>query len=139
MQSSFEDEYLDVLQNIESAILSVYRTRPELTDYQVDSALEALSRTYTKEKSAGETGEVSPILPKSDLAREVYNAMKVTCDFRLGRVNAVDEEEQPISVKPLTIDEMVACLKRLRKSVRLWNKQSGTHGYLDYISQFLPG
>ncbi len=139
MQSSFEDEYLDDLQNIEASIVSVYREHPELTDYQVDSALEALSRTYSKEKSAGGTGEVSPILPKGDLAREVYNAMKLACDFRLGREHAVDEEEQPISLEPLTLDEIVVCLKRLRKSVSTWNKQSGTRGYLDYISQFLLG
>ena len=36
-----EEEYQDVMQNIESAIVGVYRDHPELADFQVDQALEA--------------------------------------------------------------------------------------------------
>jgi hypothetical protein len=127
-----EDEYLDVLQNIEMAVVGVYRDHPELADFQVDQALEALGRTYQREKTGGE-----PVLPKSSLAKEVFQTVKATCDWRLGRENVVDEEGQPLGVDPLTVDEIQACLKRLRKSIATWNKQSGTQGYLNYISQFL--
>jgi hypothetical protein len=129
-----EEEDLDVLQNIEHAIVSVYREQPDLTDYQVDSALEALGRTYHREQTGG-----APVTPKNSQALEVYRAMKLMCDWRLGRENLVDEEGQPMNtgMEPLAVDEILLCLKRLRKSVGTWNKQGGTRGYLDYISKFL--
>lgn len=132
MAGNFEDENLDILQNIEASILGVYHDHPELTDYQVDSAMEALGRTYINEKRGGQ-----PVQPKSDLAKEVYQAMKLMCDWRMGRESVVDEEGQPLSAEPVSIDVILTCLKRLRKSVSMWNKEAGTQGYLHYISQFL--
>jgi len=129
---TFEEEYQDVLQAIEWSIMGVHKTQTELTDYQVDAALEALGRTYQREKSGRE-----PTLPKSELARQVYEAVKAICEWRLGREQVVDEEGQPLSIEPLTVDEIQACLKRVRKSVNYWNKQGGSHGYLDYISNFI--
>jgi hypothetical protein len=126
-----EEEYQDVLQNIEMAIVGVYHDHPELADFQVDQALEALGRSYQREK----TGE-EPVLPKSSLAQEVYRAARAMCDWRLGRENLVDEEGQPMSVEPLTVDEIQACLKRLRKSIATWSKHGGAQGYLNYIRQF---
>jgi hypothetical protein len=133
MLSSPEEAHLDVLQNIESSILSVYQDHPELTDYQVDSALEALGRTYHREKIGGPA-----VLPKGDLARKVYDAVRLTCEWRLGRQQVVDEEQQPLSIEPISIDDLLEAFKRLRKSVKLWNKEGGSQGYLKYIRQFIP-
>lgn len=132
MPDPFEEEYRDVLQNIESSILSVYQDHPEMTDSQVDSALEALERSYHREAIGGPA-----VLPKGELSRQVYQAAKLACDWRLGRETAVvDEEEQPIDIKPLNVGEIEACLKRIRKSLQLWNKDYGTRGYLNYIKTF---
>lgn len=128
MALPIEEAYQDILQNIESAVVGVYHQHSELTDFQVESAMEALGRTYVRN---------SPILPKNDLAKEVYTAMKAICDWRLGRENMVDEDEQPMSVEAVSTDVILACLKKLRKSVSYWNKESGTRGYLGYISQFV--
>lgn len=129
-----EEEYLDVLQNIEQAIVGVYHAERELTDYQVDAALEALGRTYQREKIGG-----AAVLPKNALAVKVYEGVKTMCDWRLGRENLVDEEGQPmqIAMDDLSVDEIQACLKRVRKSINTWNKQGGTRGYLDYVSKFV--
>ena len=128
-----EEEYLDVLHNIEAVIIGYYRQNSTLTDYQVDSALESLGRTYQREKTGG-----APVLPKNEQAKGVYDAMKGICDWQLGKVDMVDEEGSPMNVEdPLTVDEMQLCLKRLRKSVAMWNKQGGSQGYLKYISNFL--
>ncbi len=54
MQDSFEEQYLDVLQNIEFAITSTYREHPELTDASVDQVLDGLMRHYRR--SSGEGG-----------------------------------------------------------------------------------
>jgi hypothetical protein len=130
---SIEEEYQDVLQNIESAIVGVYREQSQLTDYQVDTALEALGRTYLREQTGG-----APVLPKNALAKAVYERVKAMCDWRMGREHLVDEEGQPLNMEPLAVEVILACLKRVRKSVNYWNKQSGMTGYLDYVSQFLP-
>jgi hypothetical protein len=137
MAGSFEEENLEILQNIEWSILNVYRAHTDLTDYQVDQALEALTRSFQREK-AGDAEGAAALLPKNDLPREVYLAMKLTCNWRMGREEAVvDETDQPIQFDPVDIDTILACLKRLRKSLSTWNKRSGTRGYLDYIAQFL--
>lgn len=131
--TDFEDEYLAVLRNIESAVVSVYHTNRMLADYQVDAALEALGRSY-----AGEARGKPPILPKNPLAQEVYQAVKATCDWQMGRENMVDETGQPLPIdQAISVDEVLACLKRIRKSISLWNKEAGSQGYLQYISQFL--
>lgn len=46
---SFEDKYLDVLQNIEFGIVRVYREQADLADWDVLDAIEALIRNYTAE------------------------------------------------------------------------------------------
>jgi hypothetical protein len=131
--SNFEEEYLEVLQNIEASIIAVYRTHRELADYQVDAAIEALGRTYI-----GEARGKNAVLPKNPLALEVYQAVKSTCDWRMGRENMVDETGQPLpSDEMISVDEVLACLKRIRKSISMWNKEAGSKGYLSYISQFL--
>ena len=128
-----EDEYLEVLNNIEAVIAAFYRQHPELTDYQVDAAMEALGRTYQREKTGGQG-----VLPKNEMAKAVYEVIKGMCDWQMGKTNLVDEEGSPMTIpEPLAVDEIQACLKRLRKSLSTWNKQGGSQGYLKYISQFV--
>jgi len=48
---SFENDYLDVLQNIEFAIVNFCRRHRELCDYDVMRTLEALIRCFPRRKS----------------------------------------------------------------------------------------
>ena len=41
-----EEEHLDILQNIEFAIMSVYRDNPLLVDFDVEAAINALVSLY---------------------------------------------------------------------------------------------
>ncbi len=45
-----EDQYTDVLQNIEFGIVMTYRSHPEMSDYDVIRMLEALIDKYATEK-----------------------------------------------------------------------------------------
>lgn len=51
----------------------------------------------------------------------------------------LDGDNQPVDIPidPLTVEEITACLKWIRKSIRLWTKEGGRQGYLNYISQFI--
>jgi hypothetical protein len=134
---TFEKQYEDVLQNIEFSIVRVYYAHPEMTDWQALAAVEALLRAYQAEAK----GRQAAPPPPDPLAQEVYTLARVTCEWRLGRGAPFENEQgEPVevSLKPVTLDEMVACLKRIRKSINRWSREGGRRGYLAFVSQFFP-
>ncbi len=133
--SDFEDQYLDVLQNIESAIVTVYHQEPGLTDYDVDNVLNTLIRSYKFQQQNRELNR--PIMKPQ--VEQLHESVKQVCEWRLGREKLVGNtrKSKGPSPTPISLDEIIACLKRIRKSVDLWNKQGGTRGYLQYIDQFV--
>jgi len=130
----FEEEYMDVLQNIEFGIVSVFNHKPELTDYNVETAIQALIKTYRSE-SQGRQGKP----PSSPLAAEVYTAVKAMCDMRLGSQGLANEDGESIDLgmESISVDEIAACLQRIRRSVKMWTKQGGRQGYLNFVSNFV--
>jgi hypothetical protein len=135
--TDFEEEYMDVLQNIEFAIVSVYRENKELTDYDVDKVINALTRKYQAENNQRSVNK--PRL--SERAEEVYGRVRGICDWRLGREHVVSEEneegEKLFVQDSKTVEEIIQCLKRIRKSIKRWSKVGGRQGYLQYIDQFI--
>ena len=61
------------------------------------------------------------------------------CEWRLGREQLFTEGGQQLDADmiPRTVDEIIACLKRIQKSIRRWNKVGGRQGYLSFISEFV--
>ncbi len=131
----FEEEYLDVLQNIEFGIVRIYREQPGLVDWDVLDAIQALIRSYTAEAR----GRPRPKIRLSDLSQLVFDSVEAICEWRLGREQPLAESGQPpdVKIEPKTIDEIVACLKRVQKSIRRWNKEGGRQGYLNFVSGFV--
>jgi hypothetical protein len=131
---AFEEEYEDVLQNLEFGIVQVYRQNRSLLDADVSDALEALIHLYRSEQ-----GNRSPRRFRFDQrTQDVFDSVKALCDFRLGRTDLTNPQGQHVpDVPPLSIDELVACLKRIEKSVRRWTKQNGRQGYLNFVEQFI--
>lgn len=131
----FEDEYLDVLQNLEFAIVSVYRQDSELLDFDVERALNSLIRVYQAEQR----GRTVPEIALQPLAQEVYEYVRTMCEWRLGREDmpATNSDKTLPSVSPLSLEEIIHCLKRIRKSVQRWNKEGGRQGYLQFISDYV--
>jgi len=131
----FEEEYQDVLQNIEFAIVNTYHQLPDMVDYDVETVLSALIRTYQAEQS----GRPVTIRPLNELRQELHDRVKLMCDWRLGRAELTREDQSKNLPTPrtVTLDEIIACLKRIRKSVQRWTKQGGRQGYLTFIDQFI--
>jgi lysyl-tRNA synthetase class II len=131
----FEDEYLDVLQNIEFSIVRVYHQHPEMADWDALDAIEALIRSYTAEAR----GRSRTKIRLSDLSKLVFESVKTVCEWRLGREQLLAEDDKPpdVTMEPKTMDEIIACLKRVRKSIRRWNKEGGRQGYLNFVSEFI--
>jgi len=143
-QGDFEEKYLDVLQNIEFGIVSVYRQHPEMVDWDALKAVESLIREYQAEL----TDHPVPAVVLQPLAKAAHDSVKAMCEWRLGRSQALVEEKKSIfklplkkspevSIEPKTMDEIILCLKRIRKSIERWNRRSGRQGYLDFISEFV--
>ncbi len=131
----FHERYLDVLQNIESAIMEIYEQHPDLIDYDVSQSLEATINFYSAQKDHRPPRKFN----LSPIALEIAVVVQEVCDWRLGRRSApgIEAHEEPIEVPPITPEEIIACLKKIHKSVQFWTKQSGRQGYLKYISIFM--
>lgn len=132
---NFEEEYQDVLQNIEFAIVSIYRAHSNLLDYNVDEALDALIAHYKAQSQ-----NRSPKLPRftDERPEMVYEAMKEMCDIRLGNENFTTEDGEAVDIDAtITHDEIIACLKRIKRSVKKWTKHGGRQGYLDFVQKYI--
>ena len=141
VRQPIEEEYIDVFQNLESVIVSVYRHSPELVDWDVEVVVDALLRRYQAEMRGHEP---RPPRLTTELREELFALLEGICQWHLGDdeiffVSAKDEKPVDIPAPdPLTLEEIVAILKRIRKSIRLWNKGGGIRGYLTYVDQFIP-
>ncbi len=131
----FEEQYKDVLQNIEFGIVRVYRQHPDLVDWDALNAIEALIRQYNAEVK----GRQPHPRPLHGLAQEVYDSVAPLCELRLGREQLLDEDDEPVDLpmEPISLEEMIACLKRIRKSINLWTQEGGRQGYLEYVNRFI--
>jgi hypothetical protein len=128
---TFEDDNLDVLQNIEATILAIYKDDKGLMDREIGDALDALIRQYKWEMESRGT-------PKARLfgrSPRVFEAVRQICEWRLGRALGPGEVGPPPA--PCAPDVMLQCLQRIRSSVNLWNKEFGRQGYLNYVSQYV--
>lgn len=128
----FAEENLDVLQNLEFAIVEVWRANREMTDYNAQRAYETARQFYR-----GEQRGTQPTLPTlTGLDATAFAALKAMCEFRLGR-NAGPLSESDVPVPPIPLEKLIACLQELAKSVERHTRSGGRQGYLQFIDQFL--
>ena len=147
MELGFEEKYQGQLMSLESAIVSVYRNNRQITDYSVMEVLDALLRFYQAEA----LGRSAPTRKLDPADQKLYEQVGSICEMLRGKGKLLDEdgnamsltELSPASAKELgdkigstTLEEIIACLKRLRKSVTRWNKANGRRGYLDFVNQY---
>ena len=130
---TFEEDYQDVLQNLEAAIIFFWQENPDLIDAEVETALDWLIRFYNAEIQGRSFSR-----PLRGISRQVGDSVQAMCEIRLGRSPLTDEQEKEIlDIGNRTLDEIVECLKRLKSSVNFWTKKNGRQGYLNYVKQFI--
>ena len=128
----FGETHLDVLQNIEFAIVEVYRADRSLLDADVNDAFNALVRRYHAE----EAERTPPTVTLGERAQRVFLSVQKVCEWRLGRASFLGETPTPESGMP--VSELVRCLREIQKSIPRWSRQGGRKGYLDFVGQYLP-
>lgn len=135
MHDEIAESHHDVLHNIESAIITGYERDRSLLDLDVMDLLDAAIRRYASEAQ----GRVPPSPRLAAKVVPAYVLVERICEWQLGRtpLGGADGTPEVNIPEPLALDELLACLKRLRKSVKFWNDEAGRQGYLDYVSQFI--
>jgi hypothetical protein len=133
-----EQEYLDVLQNMEFEIIRFYQEEPDLIDAEVLAAIESLARFYSGE-AEGRTVRLRPLRGTS---AEVMTRVQAVCEWRLGRGSIPDESEEDSQsfdseIEPKTPLEIAECLKKIQSSIKFWTKEHGRQGYLNYVRRFI--
>ncbi len=128
-----KDEDLDVLQNLEFAIVGVWREHREMTDYNALRAYEA-ARLFYRAEQRGQPPKTPDL---TGLDATAFEAVRSMCEFRLGRVahSTLSQEPAPAAVP---LEQLVGCLQTLTKSVERNTKRGGRQGYLQFIDGFLP-
>ncbi|MDO8545089.1 MAG: hypothetical protein Q7S40_32015 [Opitutaceae bacterium] len=128
---AIHEEFSDVLQNLEFAVVTLYRRNPEMTDYVASRAYEAAYERYRAEhrghppKPHGLTG----------LDAEACQAVCDVCELRLGR--SPEASRIKPAIEPITLEETIACLRRLARSVNLHTNRAGRQGYLNFVAHFV--
>lgn len=127
----FNEDNLDILQNIEFAIVGVHRAEPALLDMDVKDAIDALVRYYHAE----EEQRTPPAMSLAECAQRVFAVVKEVCEWRLGRGRIKGDSATSGPAAPVSI--MVKCLREIQKSIPRWTKQGGRKGYLEFVSRFI--
>lgn len=121
-----EEEYMDVLQNMEAVIVVLFRQKSDLLDYDVDEAFDVLIHEYRLEQD-GRAPKQHKMSPKAAMVHEV---LRPVCEWRLGRMY----EKPPVNI---SVDILLDCLRRLKLSLKRWNGEGGRQGYLRFIERFV--
>lgn len=128
-----DDRYLDVLQNIEASIVDVYRAEPDLLDSDVERALYGVIVALNAER-LGKPFDLEKV-KLSEHGERVFQAVLAVAEWRITGRPLAGERTGPL---PRSVEELVACLQRVRKSVQRWTKERGRRGYLDFVKAYLP-
>jgi hypothetical protein len=126
---SVEEEFLDVLQNIEAEVVRAWRQNPSMADYAVTRVYEESLAYYTAVAQAQ-----SPKPTRlSGLDLRLFQCVQQAADRRLTGFTLEDGKK----IEAIGANNLVDCFKRLRKSVDRWNRTGGRQGYLSYVAQFV--
>ena len=123
---------MDVLQNIEFAVVRTCHAHPEMTNYVVMRAYEAAIAHYHAE-ARGLTPKPATL---TGVDLEVFDGVRAVCEWRLGR-GAAANPAPDAEIQPISLEDLVACLRRLKKSVEHWTQMGGRQGYVQFIRQFI--
>jgi hypothetical protein len=96
MTINVEEDYLDVLQNLEFMIIQLYRENPDLVDAEVLNAVESLTRKYGAEAE----GKSISSRPLRELTKQIANVLEEMAEFRLGRSPSEDGLMRSVDADP---------------------------------------
>ena len=116
-----DDKHLDVCQNIEFGLKGEYERNPHLTDslcvLALDNAKVAVKREFGYARN-------EPVSSASEIQGVIEWCVAIAME-RVGKVN------------DLTLMEFVACLEKIKRSVKV-HSGAGRRSYYDFIRIYFP-
>ncbi len=129
-----ENKHPDVLQNIESTIVRLYKENGELRDKNVIKALEAAASHFRA--LASKRPAPKPNLEGLEL--EAFEHIKLILENRRGGDQAIAPKRFSRAFKEPTQDEIfLACIRKIEKSAKRWTKERGERGYLNFVKDYI--
>lgn len=131
---TFEKRYLGELFELEAAILAVFLDHPELTDRNVDNAVEAVMDAVR----AKQLGRARREFNLFELEVIVFEQVWEACQRLQGAPHSQEARlPNPFPHRICTPQEVNECLKRIRKSIRHWSKDGEPQEYLEVVAEYL--
>ncbi|MGH7944960.1 MAG: hypothetical protein ACREH8_24085 [Opitutaceae bacterium] len=129
---SVPEEYEHVLRDLERSVIETWRKNPGMTDHVALRAYEAAYAHYRAEQRG------HPAKPHglTGIDGATFDALGAACERWLGR--GAGSGGKASRIEPISAEEMVACLRRLIRSVKLHTERAGRQGYLNFVGPFLP-
>lgn len=116
-KSEFAEKYIGILLPLEAFVVFSFRQHPKMYDSDVLCVYEAL----LKDIKAKLTNYTAPQHKLEGVSDEIY-----------AELNKFLEEK----CSSYSILEIQECLKTLEKSLKMWNRERGSRGYLNFINEF---
>jgi hypothetical protein len=116
-----DDIHLDVCQNIEVGLKEQYELYPELTDNLCVFGLEQAIVALKKKAGYAKNMKVS----NDPLVQGIIKWCVDIGEMRIGKLN------------DLTLEEYVARIKKIKKSVILHSSLGGKRGYYEFIKDYV--
>ncbi|HEY9828811.1 MAG TPA: hypothetical protein V6D19_25610 [Stenomitos sp.] len=129
------EDQIHFVYNFERMIVDKYQEIPDLLDVQIETAIDHLIRVYNAEAQERDT----PKKTIRGMASEIAPQLQAICELHLGRAKIEDIEGKSVDIKitKLTAQEVVDSLKQINSSIKVWTKQKGRQGYLNYVTDFI--
>ena len=107
-----EEKYINELMQIESSIYEFFKINQQVSDSQIERVISELI-LLNKSKKKGYSREINLIGLDLDLLNSINS-----------KIDSLEINEE----------ELIICLKRIKRSIEKWNKQMGRQGYIHFIS-----
>lgn len=117
-----ENGYLDILQNIEFIIYKIYNEEGNITDREVETALEYLI----------EMGKAQMDLPSKFLTKLPPNVQNI-----IDNIDAIFKTREMFTKNKEQLMDRLKCIYRVLDSVRTHYNPKNDCSYLNFITQFL--
>jgi len=116
-KSELAKKYIEIFQPLEAFVSYYYKQHPEMHDYDVLNTYEALLKHIRAKLTNFQLPQHNLKGISSMLYEDLYQFL--------------DKIQESYS-----LEEIQLCLKQLEKSVKLWSREHGSKGYLNFISNY---
>jgi hypothetical protein len=128
-----KDEDLPALQELETAIVMIWRRHPDMTDYVANRAYEAAVQ-FHRARSRGHEPKPSGL---TGLDLDAFNAVQQVCENLLSTGAAPRKGLPTGNTAPISLEKLLEYLRELNRSVERHTRHGGRQGYLQFIDDFL--